>query len=101
MPIRLAARTPQTHSKWASIRRTTARRSRRFSEARWTRRTGLISLMWRKIPELNAKGPDFLTIKVFNLAAGEPKWPKQPPPEAAYVKGVRDAAAAYLKGASK
>ena len=56
---------------------------------------------WQRVPELKAKGADFLTVKVFAPAAQERRWPGEPPAEVVYVLGVRDAGAAFLKGGSK
>jgi hypothetical protein len=56
---------------------------------------------WQTVPELKTMGSEFLAIKVFELAVQERKWPKEAPPEVVYVRGVRDAAAAFLKGGSK
>ena len=55
---------------------------------------------WNQVPSLAGKGATFLEDHVFAMATAEEKWPKDQPPgelEPAFVAGVQEAAAAFLK----
>ena len=59
---------------------------------------------WSSVAALNAKGPDFLKMHVFDKAVAEARWPTGAPAnqlETAFVAGIRQAVAAFLADGGK